>query len=54
MMPCRVTSYEKSDGKTYVSRMNTGLMGRMMMDVVPEVMADGTRESEVILRSVLP
>ena len=54
MMPCRVAFYEKSDGKTYVSRMNTGLMGKMMSGVIPTVMADATRDSEAILNSVLP
>lgn len=49
MMPCRVAIYEKSDGKTYVSAMNTGLMGNMMKGVVPEVMKAASRESEEII-----
>ena len=39
MMPCSISVYQKSDGKTYVSTMNTGLMGRMFGGVVAEVMA---------------
>ncbi|MDF7798806.1 DUF302 domain-containing protein [Pontiellaceae bacterium B1224] len=39
MMPCSMAVYQKSDGKTYVSTMNTGLMGRMFGGVVAEVMA---------------
>ena len=38
MMPCSISVYQKSDGKTYVSTMNTGLMGKMFGGVVAEVM----------------
>lgn len=30
MMPCRIAVYEKSDGKTYFSRMNSGLLAKPM------------------------
>lgn len=53
MMPCRVSIYEKSDGKVYVSWMNTGLMGGMMKGVVPEVMNDASRESREIVDVLL-
>ncbi len=53
MMPCRVSIYEKSDGKTYVSWMNTALMGNMMGGVIAEVMADATKESESMIGSLL-
>lgn len=49
MMPCRVAIYEKSDGKVYVSWMNTGLMGSMMKGVVPEVMKAASAESYAII-----
>ena len=52
MMPCRVAIYEKSDGKTYVSWMNTGLMGRMMKGVVPKVMKAASSESEDLIKSI--
>ena len=39
MMPCSIGVYEKSDGKTYISTMNAGLLGRMFGGVVAEVMA---------------
>lgn len=29
MMPCTIAVYEKTNGKTYVSMMNLGLMGKM-------------------------
>jgi uncharacterized protein (DUF302 family) len=53
MMPCRVSIYEKSNGKVYVSWMNTGLMGSLMGGVVPEVMKDASRESEEIINVLL-
>ena len=31
MMPCRVSIYMKSDGKTYISRMNSIAMARILM-----------------------
>lgn len=53
LMPCRVALYQKSDGKTYISRMNTGLMGKMMSGIIPEVMGHASKESEIIINSVL-
>jgi len=53
LMPCRVSIYEKSNGKTYVSWMNTGLLGSLMKGVVPEVMKDASRESEEIISVLL-
>lgn len=53
LMPCRISIYEKEDGKTYISMMNTGLMGQMMDGVVPEVMKDASRESEAIIKDMI-
>jgi uncharacterized protein (DUF302 family) len=53
LMPCRISIYEKSDGKVYVSWMNTGLMGSVMEGVVPEVMSDASRESKEIIDVLL-
>lgn len=53
MMPCRVSIYEKSNGKVYVSWMNTGLMGSLMSGVVPSVMKDASRESGEIVNVLL-
>ncbi|VGO22233.1 DUF302 domain-containing protein [Pontiella sulfatireligans] len=39
MMPCSIAVYDKTDGKTYVSTMNAGMMGRMFGGTVAEVMA---------------
>lgn len=53
MMPCRVAIYERSDGKVYVSRMNTSLMGKMMGGVVPRVMKQASAESEQIINALI-
>lgn len=52
MMPCRVSIYEKSDGKTYVSWMNTAMMGGMMGGVIADVMGDASAESEKMIASI--
>ncbi len=53
LMPCRVAVYTKKDGKTYISRMNTSLMGGMMDGIVPEVMKVASAETEEIIETVL-
>ncbi len=53
MMPCRVSIYEKSDGKTYVSWMNTSMMGNMMGGVVAEVMGVASADSEKMIKSII-
>lgn len=39
-MPCTISVYEKSDGKTYIGTMNAGLLGEMFGGRVAEVMKD--------------
>lgn len=39
MMPCTVAVYQKSDGKTYISAMNAGLLGQMFGGEIARVMA---------------
>ena len=53
LMPCRVAVYEKSDGKTYVSRMNAELFAKMLGGLVEEVMAGAFREMEGMVAEVL-
>ncbi len=38
MMPCTISVYQKSDGKTYIGTMNAGLLGAMFGGTVAEVM----------------
>lgn len=53
MMPCRIAVYQKSNGKTFVSVMNNGLLGSLMKGVVPRVMKAASRESEDIIQAIL-
>lgn len=39
-MPCTISVYEKSDGKTYIATMNAGLLGDMFGGTVAEVMGE--------------
>lgn len=52
MMPCRVSIYEKSDGKTYVSWMNTAMMGNMMGGVIAKVMGEASADSEAMVSAI--
>jgi uncharacterized protein (DUF302 family) len=54
MMPCRIGVWEGKDGATYVSKLNTGLMGKMFGGVVGEVMGGRVaREEDAILKAAL-
>jgi uncharacterized protein (DUF302 family) len=49
MMPCTISVYQKSDGKTYISYMNAGLLGQMFGGVVAEVMGEVDGQQHDIL-----
>ena len=49
MAPCSIAVYEKSDGKTYVSTMNMGLMAHLMGNEVGPVLADIARDDAAIV-----
>lgn len=53
MMPCRVAIYEKSDGKTYISRINPGLFARLLGGKAGAVMGDAGEGSEKVLKAVI-
>ncbi|MEE9327414.1 MAG: DUF302 domain-containing protein [Cocleimonas sp.] len=40
MMPCSIAFYEKSDGKTYISIMNMGLLGTVFGDTVKGITSE--------------
>lgn len=44
MMPCSIAVYEKADGKTYISTMNSALMGRMFGGTAQKVMGGAVAE----------
>lgn len=50
MMPCAVSVYEKSDGRTYVSSLNMETLGRLFGGNVEQVMGEVAREDAKILR----
>lgn len=52
MMPCRISVYEKADGNTYVSRMNSELMASQIGGVVQEVMSGAYRDAEVFIEKL--
>ncbi|MCE7792044.1 DUF302 domain-containing protein [Salipaludibacillus sp. CUR1] len=53
LMPCRISIYEKSDGNTYVTRMNSTLMARPFGGVINEVMQKAAEETEEIIEKII-
>lgn len=52
-MPCRISVYEKTDGKTYLSRMNTSMVSQSLSGVMREVMSESSKDVEAIIKNVL-
>lgn len=52
MMPCRIAVYNKADGNTYVSRMNTAMFASQIGGVVAEVMSGAFNDAEVFVKKV--
>lgn len=52
MMPCRISVYQKADGKTYVSRMNTAAFAKQIGGVVADVMTGAFNDAEVFIKNV--
>lgn len=46
LMPCGISVWEAQDGKVYVSKMNTGLMGKMFGGVIASVMGGHVAKDE--------
>jgi len=53
MMPCRVAVYEKADGKTYIARMNAGLLAKLLGSEVNAIMGEAETGSEKILEEII-
>ncbi len=53
LMPCRVSIYKKSNGNTYITRLNSLLMARPFGGLINEVMQDAAAETEEIIAKVL-
>jgi uncharacterized protein (DUF302 family) len=53
MLPCRISVYEKADGKTYVSRMNAPAFAGMIGGEAAVTIVKAFDETEVMLKGVL-
>lgn len=52
LMPCRIAVYDKSDGNTYLSLMNAGMLSKEIGGVVEEVMGAAFADSMRFLEEV--
>ena len=46
MMPCTLSVYTKPDGNTYIAKLNSRMMGKMMGGTIAEVMGGNVAEEE--------
>lgn len=53
LMPCRIAIYKKSDGKTYIGRMDSELLAKPFGGVINQVMQQAASETEVILAKLI-
>ncbi len=53
MMPCRVSVYEKADGKTYISRMNSSIIASGVGGTIEQVMTESANDVEEIIKHVI-
>ena len=52
MMPCRVSVYEKSDGNTYISRMNSAMFAEQIGGVMQDVMSTAFDDVEKMIKKI--
>jgi uncharacterized protein (DUF302 family) len=52
-MPCRLSVYEKSDGKVYISRLNGALLSKSFGGIVEEVMTLANSEMEEMISTLI-
>jgi uncharacterized protein (DUF302 family) len=52
MMPCRISVYEKADGKIYVATINGKIFTHGQSEAIQKVMMEAADELEVIVRTV--
>lgn len=53
LMPCGIAVWEGDDGKTHISKMNTGLMGNMFGGIIAEIMGNKVSADEHAMLSSL-
>ena len=51
LMPCRISVYEKSDGKTYISQMNAPVLAKQIGGLIETVMSQAYSDIEKIINS---
>lgn len=49
LMPCSIAIYEKSDGKTYISRMNSSLIAKPFGGTINDIMQQASDDTEKII-----
>jgi uncharacterized protein (DUF302 family) len=53
LMPCRISVYTKSDGKTYISRVNASMVAASIGGIITEVMTNSALDVERIIINAL-
>ncbi len=53
LMPCRVSIYKKSDGNTYITRLNSLLMAKPFGGLINEVMQKAGSQVEEIISKII-
>jgi uncharacterized protein (DUF302 family) len=52
MMPCRISVYEKNDGKVYLSLLNAASMASGLPESIARVMTEASNEALGLVRIV--
>lgn len=53
LMPCRLSVYEKSNGKTYISFMNAPMLASSMGGLIEKVMIESYQDVEQIVKPLI-
>jgi uncharacterized protein (DUF302 family) len=53
MMPCRISVYEKEDGKTYVALINAGSLAQGLQENIAKVMIAASDETFEIVKTII-
>ncbi|NVN95630.1 MAG: DUF302 domain-containing protein [Bacteroidetes bacterium] len=53
MMPCRISVYEKEDGKTYISLLNMAAMITGLSESADKVIREASKETFEIVESII-
>ncbi|HAR38367.1 MAG: hypothetical protein A2W86_08830 [Bacteroidetes bacterium GWD2_45_23] len=52
MMPCRISVYQKTDGQTYLSRMNSAMFAAQLGGVMQDVMGHAFSDAEGFIKQI--